>query len=146
MFDSSDGISVVIYVVTATGEVMDGNSLLASIQNGSDIYKNYGFSSVVVERVSGGEPQGGGGASSSGGLSTGAIAGIVVAALLVTAAVVVTAAFLFYRIRKTGLYKVDGLAGGYDNPTAERFFEFGINTSDDEVKKNPLFEEAEGKL
>ena len=32
MFDSSDGISVVIYVVTATGEVMDGDSLLASIQ------------------------------------------------------------------------------------------------------------------
>ena len=32
MFDSSDGISVVIYVLTATGEVMDGDSLLASIQ------------------------------------------------------------------------------------------------------------------
>ena len=51
-----------------------------------------------------------------------------------------------YRIRKKGLYQVNRLVGGYDSPITEKFFEFGINASDDEVKKNPFFEEAEGKL
>ena len=58
-------------------------------QNGSEIYKNYGFNSVVVERVTGDEPGG-----NSGGLSPGVIAGIVIPVLLVTTAVVLTAAFI----------------------------------------------------
>ena len=42
---------------------------------------------------------------------------------------------------------MNGLVDGYDNPVTDKFFEFGINVSDDEeVKRNPVYEEAEGKL
>ena len=46
-------------------------------------------------------------------------------------------------MRKTGLYKVKGLAGGYDNPLTDKFIEFGrdndVDINDD--KKIPSFEE-----
>jgi hypothetical protein len=141
---SEKGVSVLIYVLIAGNEVLDGDSLLASIQNGSDIYRKYNFKSVTAERSTVEQPENDGRGSRN--LPAGAIAGIVIAALLITIAVLLTAIYIFFHIRKKGLYKVKGLVDGYDGPVTDRFFEFGSNEPDDEVKKTTAYEEAEGKL
>lgn len=48
-----------------------------------------------------------------------------------------------YRIRKRGLYRVTGLAGGFDEPMTDKFFEFGNDDNDSIVKENLSYEEKE---
>lgn len=111
---TTSGVTLLIYVLVDGDRVLDGDTLVSSIQvcvrvceitlieqcicaytltliqNGEDIYMMYNFNSVTAEKLVTPADE----SSESGGLSTGAIVGIVIGALIVIIAVVITAGFI----------------------------------------------------
>ena len=111
---TTSGVTLLIYVLIDGDRVLDGDTLVSSIQvcvrvcettlieqcicaytltliqNGEDIYMMYNFNSVTAEKLVTPADE----SSESGGLSTGAIVGIVIGALIVIISVVITAGFI----------------------------------------------------